>query len=278
MFTDQSEGNVSQDHTQDATLAPAWTMDARQSSSYGARGLEEDPATESDVTLTSNAYGLIEDLNAVGESIFGYHSMQLVGMPLYNLFAASYARNADARFTTFLRNNRLLPLGKSHTAIGVRADGRPFPMEILMTPSRKGGRAVFAVALRDLSPWLQQRAHHEMTDVNLEHQVHTRTAALQEVNEQLQATVLEQAETIRHREALIADLTQALLDVRTLTGILPICASCKQIRHQGDAWTSLEHYICTHSNATFSHGLCPDCITHLYSKTPQQDPEDSHAN
>jgi hypothetical protein len=52
--------------------------------------------------------------------------------------------------------------------------------------------------------------------------------------------------------------------VRTLRGILPICASCKKIRDDKGYWNQLESYIRDHSEAEFSHSLCPECIEKLY--------------
>ena len=61
------------------------------------------------------------------------------------------------------------------------------------------------------------------------------------------------------REELIADLQQALAKVRTLQGLIPICASCKKIRDDHGYWRQLESYFREHSGAEFSHGLCPEC-------------------
>jgi len=66
------------------------------------------------------------------------------------------------------------------------------------------------------------------------------------------------------RERLIAELQQALADVKTLSGMLPICANCKKIRDDKGYWTRIESYISQHSQAVFSHGICPDCAKKLY--------------
>ena len=63
---------------------------------------------------------------------------------------------------------------------------------------------------------------------------------------------------------LIAELQQALHDVKTLSGLLPICASCKKIRDDHGYWQQAEEYISDKSDAKFSHSLCPDCIKKLY--------------
>lgn len=66
------------------------------------------------------------------------------------------------------------------------------------------------------------------------------------------------------REQLITDLKDALAKVKTLSGFLPICASCKKIRDDHGYWASVEQYIEDHSEAVFSHGICPSCAQKLY--------------
>jgi PAS domain S-box-containing protein len=69
---------------------------------------------------------------------------------------------------------------------------------------------------------------------------------------------------ISERVRLIAQLRMALDDVRMLSGLLPICASCKKIRDERGCWQQLESYIQSHSEAKFSHGLCEECVRKLY--------------
>ncbi len=68
----------------------------------------------------------------------------------------------------------------------------------------------------------------------------------------------------QEREKLIAELQQALAEIKTLHGILPICSSCKKIRDDKGAWQHLETYISQHTDAEFTHGLCADCAIKLY--------------
>ena len=67
-------------------------------------------------------------------------------------------------------------------------------------------------------------------------------------------------ESIWLTQKLIAELQEALESVKQLTGLLPICASCKKIRTDSGYWVQIEAYISSHSEAEFSHGICPDCI------------------
>jgi PAS domain S-box-containing protein len=67
------------------------------------------------------------------------------------------------------------------------------------------------------------------------------------------------------RTRMIDELNETLSKVRTLSGLLPICASCKKIRDDKGYWQKLETFVHEHSNAEFSHSICPDCMDRLYS-------------
>ena len=79
---------------------------------------------------------------------------------------------------------------------------------------------------------------------------------------QKHARALQRAEN--ERERLISELRDALASVKTLSGLLPICSSCKKIRDEKGNWTQLESYIKQHTQAEFSHGLCLDCLRRDY--------------
>lgn len=67
------------------------------------------------------------------------------------------------------------------------------------------------------------------------------------------------------------ELEKALAEIKTLSGLLPICASCKRIRDDQDRWTDLEAYLEKHSQAEFTHGICPDCTRRLYPEIEDLD-------
>jgi PAS domain S-box-containing protein len=73
------------------------------------------------------------------------------------------------------------------------------------------------------------------------------------------------ATDITSSKNLIAKLQEALDQINVLSGLLSICASCKRIRDEHQTWQPLESYIQAHSEAKFSHGVCPDCLRKLYS-------------
>ncbi len=68
----------------------------------------------------------------------------------------------------------------------------------------------------------------------------------------------------RERYATTARLKQTLEEVKTLSGMLPICASCKKVRDDQGYWNQIESYVSEHSEAVFSHGLCPGCAEELF--------------
>lgn len=76
--------------------------------------------------------------------------------------------------------------------------------------------------------------------------------------------ITERKQAEAEREQLIQDLQNALANVKSLSGLLPICASCKKIRDDKGYWSQVESYIQKHSEAKFSHGMCPDCAEKWY--------------
>lgn len=76
--------------------------------------------------------------------------------------------------------------------------------------------------------------------------------------------ITERKERESEREKLIQELSEALHRIKTLEGLIPICASCKKIRSDEGYWEDVEVYIRNHSKADFTHGLCPDCTKEMY--------------
>ncbi|MBI5374703.1 MAG: response regulator [Candidatus Schekmanbacteria bacterium] len=75
---------------------------------------------------------------------------------------------------------------------------------------------------------------------------------------------LERKRIEEEKEKLIKDLRDALGKIKTLSGMLPICASCKKIRDDKGYWNQIESYLRDHSEAEFSHGICPECAEKFY--------------
>jgi len=77
------------------------------------------------------------------------------------------------------------------------------------------------------------------------------------------------------RERLITELQEALGKVKTLSGLIPICAWCKKIRDDKGYWQAVEQYIQEHSRAEFSHGICPECYDKYFAEEDSKKNPDS---
>lgn len=91
-------------------------------------------------------------------------------------------------------------------------------------------------------------------------------------HEELKARVQSGRRLVELQQGLadrIAELEQALAEVKQLSGLLPICAYCKRIKEGKDYWEAVEKYIAGHSQAQFSHAVCPDCYEKIVK--PQLD-------
>ncbi len=101
----------------------------------------------------------------------------------------------------------------------------------------------------------------------LEIRVEERTAALHQANQDL-------SREIDQRRRTEGELRESLAQVKQLSGLLPICSSCKKIRNDEGYWEQVEGYITKHSDAQFSHGICPKCARKLYPELfDKKDPE-----
>ncbi len=138
-----------------------------------------------------------------------------------------------------------------HTALGIAASEAALGETI----EARGGRELrdLAAAFNTLS--LRLREHVD----GLEERVRDRTAELESANANLRQEVAERQRAEREKEAVILELREAVAQVRTLSGLIPICAWCKKIRDDQGYWTQLESYLRKHSGTEFSHGICPEC-------------------
>ena len=85
-----------------------------------------------------------------------------------------------------------------------------------------------------------------------------------ETEKALARDIAERRRAEKEKEKLIRQLQNALTEVTTLSGLLPICSSCKKIRDDKGYWNQIEMYVQKHAGAQFSHGICPDCAERLY--------------
>lgn len=110
------------------------------------------------------------------------------------------------------------------------------------------------------------------------------TAAIRNEQEELLAVegialdITDKKEEEMERKALIRQLQKALNEVKTLSGLLPICSYCKKVRDDKGYWKQIESYISEHSELLFTHGLCPECLTNHYPQyTRRQQQSKKHS-
>jgi PAS domain S-box-containing protein len=181
--------------------------------------------TASDAIISADSHGRIVFWNTAATAIFGYAFEEAEGQPVMMIMPERFRRPVTPPLTQWFAGEETKVTGRTVEATGLRKDGREFPVEFSMATWLSDEQVFATGILRDISQRKQAEAE---------------------------------------RERLILQLKTALADVKTLTGIIPICAGCKKIRDDKGYWNQVEQYIQTHSLARFSHGLCPDCLVRLY--------------
>lgn len=218
-----------------------------------------------DGILTTDEEGVIESVNSSTLAMFGFRSGELLGNRISVLLPSAYGDGGESEgFLGFLRRNGIGADGRANEALGLRRDGTSFQMELSVSQAQFGDRQMFTVIVRDVTERHAAQEALRAAHRELEGRVQARTQDLQHVNDRLQQEIEERVATEREREKLILELQEALAEVKTLSGLLPICASCKKIRDDTGYWSQIEVYIGAHSDAEFSHGLCPGCMESLY--------------
>lgn len=106
--------------------------------------------------------------------------------------------------------------------------------------------------------WLEHFRHRYREALRKEHR------ELESEKKLLQTEIEERKRVEQERESLILQLKETLEKVNTLRGLIPICANCHSIRDDKGYWNRLEGYIQMHSDAEFSHSICPGCKKKLY--------------
>jgi hypothetical protein len=131
-----------------------------------------------------------------------------------------------------------------------------FPDNTGWTDSEKG----FTLSIQNSGQILGVVAMDEILFV--EHKRHYLNLAL--AMAPVLALVISNVRNFQEKEGLIFDLQEALSKVKTLSGLLPICANCKKIRDDSGYWNRIESYIGEHADVQFTHGICPECARKLY--------------
>jgi septal ring factor EnvC (AmiA/AmiB activator) len=144
-------------------------------------------------------------------------------------------------------------------------DGHYVTMKFIPTQGEQGKNHI--ILIRDITKRKEAEDELELYMLHLEEKVTEQTKQYKKTNAEL---LLE----IESRKELQEKLEQALGKVKQLSGFLPICSSCKKIRDDQGYWNQVEQFIQEHSEAEFSHGLCPECAQKIYPDLFDKDTEE----
>ena len=178
-----------------------------------------------DAIITADNQGKIAFCNTAADKMFGYREGELIGQSISILMPQRFRAAHESGVAQVAASGKSRLVNETLELFGISKDGSEFPIELSLSNWKSGDHTFYAGIIRDIS----KRKEHE-----------------------------------KEREALIDNLKRSLAKVRRLSGLLPICASCKKIRDDKGYWNQIEAYIRDHSEAEFSHGICPECTRKLY--------------
>ncbi|MDR3459385.1 MAG: PAS domain-containing protein [Verrucomicrobiae bacterium] len=179
-----------------------------------------------DAIILVDEEGKIRLWNQAASRIYGYSNEEAMGKDILELLApARDLEKVRATFRESLVSGQGSGINQTTEWTMRRKDGQEIMVELSLTAVMFGDQRFFLGVDRDIT----ERKKSEM-----------------------------------ERELLIKSLEEALANVKTLSGLVPICAACKRIRDDKGYWNQVEAYISSHSEARFSHGICPECIHKLY--------------
>lgn len=185
-----------------------------------------------DAMVIVDGVGDVVLVNGGAERFFGWPRTELSGRPVDELIPTA-ARAARDAHRAHLEARRSWPLDATLELRAIRRDGVPTPVEVTMSPIDTLDGPLIMTAIRDVAE--RVRIDDELRRAN-------------------------------------AELERALAEVKRLSGLLPICASCKRVRDDSGYWHRLEEYVRLHSDADFTHGICPECMRRLYGELADEDP------
>ncbi|MFH1215229.1 MAG: response regulator [Pseudomonadota bacterium] len=197
-----------------------------------------------EITMSHLDEGLLE-INDENRIIF-------VNPAVVNLFHCPEEKILAARFPDFFQGNDKNRIRETISTLDSEivelGESEPFFLHgkfllLKFVPFFDRGEKYIVVMVHDITRRKQAELDLLSHKEYLEDMVRERTATLEETN---------------------VELEEALCKVKTLSGLLPICANCKKIRDDKGYWNQIELFIRDHSFAEFSHGICPDCVRKLY--------------
>ena len=256
---------IGHDSTETIELKSLLTRDLSSSGSFDVRGgIWATTFGKLIQALPIPAFLIDKHLDvAVANQAFGRYTPayeQVQGRPFSCLINGPSARNAAESLLRSVFDDRKPRVAEAT----VRIDDALLWARMTFRPIRIMQVRFVLMLLEDLTREKMQLVQNDMLMQELEKRVERRTAELRKANKKLTLEVADRRRAEQELGKAVVELQQALRQVKKLSGFLPICASCKMIRDDKGYWQQIEQYISEHSEALFSHGLCPECAKKLY--------------
>lgn len=183
--------------------------------------------TAQDAIIIQNRGGNIVYWNKAASNMFGYTETEVIGKSTSHLMPRRYKEAHKKGVERAAITGIQSVVGKTAELAGVTKGGVEFPIEVSLSMWETSEGIFYTGIARDIS---------------------------------------ERKQSEKEREKIVKELRDALSNIKTLSGLLPICSHCKKIRDDKGYWSQVESYIHVHSGAEFSHGICPDCAKKHYSE------------
>ena len=215
----------------------------------------------SDLIMIHDLEGRLLNVNPAVSKLSGYTFEELIGRPISDFIIPEFRSLFQNEYLKEVKSK-----GRSEGVVVFQSkDEHQHYLEyrnVIVTP--EDGQQYISGLGRDITDRKKVEEALQKSYDELDRRVKERTSDLAAANEQLKREIGERLKAESENQTLIGDLKKALKEVKKLSGLLPICASCKKIRDDKGYWNQLEDFIQKHSEAEFSHGVCPDCAKKLY--------------
>jgi PAS domain S-box-containing protein len=199
----------------------------------------------------------IVNCNTYAAELFKKNATDLLSVDIRGLFSKDAYQHVAQCLDRF--RTAKLPVESNHS---VKVGSVDIVFKFISMADKDNSTSIMII--RDISE--EKKARRKLKEYlgHLENLVAERTKSYEDANRELEKEITKREKINKEREKLIKKLEDSLAKVKQLSGFIPICASCKKIRDDKGYWKQVEEYIHDHSEAEFSHSICPDCAKKLY--------------
>ncbi|MGO9614475.1 MAG: PAS domain S-box protein [Dissulfurispiraceae bacterium] len=218
--------------------------------------------------LIIDTNGAFVDFNAEAHRQLGYSREEFAKLRISDIDPLQSPEEIEASM------NEVLGKGKAEFDVTHRTkDGQVRYVHVIAQALHLDGRTVFQTIWQDITE--SKLAEKELNTYrnHLEKVIGERTIELLRANKRLHLDLAERKRMEAEKEKLVMELQRALSEIKALRGLLPVCAWCRKIRDDNGYWHKIEQYIESHSDAKFTHGICPQCIEEMQKKNIEKQEE-----